>query len=114
MRGSDIERKNRAVLDRQRHFRAAADVVTDASMTFPVVRAIAVIGSVARLLWKEVPRFREYRSQGIELWHECGDSILPSGWNLSTASMLTPVNDGPARQQPRSVGCRFAAAVQLG
>lgn len=76
MRRSDIDRENRALLDRQRQFRDAADVVTDAWMAFPVVRAIAVIGSVARPLWKEVPRFREYRSRGIELWHECGDLDL--------------------------------------
>jgi hypothetical protein len=76
MRRSDIERENRALLDRQRQFRGAADAVTDAWMAFPVVRAIAVIGSVARPLWKEVPRFREYRSRGIELWHECGDLDL--------------------------------------
>jgi hypothetical protein len=76
MRRSDIERENRALLDRQRQFRSAADAVTGAWMALPVVDAIAVIGSVARPLWKEVPRFHEYRSRGIELWHECGDLDL--------------------------------------
>ena len=54
----------------------AADVVTDAWMRFEEVRAVAVIGSVAGLLWKEVPRFSEFRREGIEVWHECHDLDL--------------------------------------
>src|SRR5215510_6021731 len=45
-------------------------------MTFEEVQAVAVIGSVAKPLWKEVPRFREFRRAGIEVWHECGDLDL--------------------------------------
>ena len=45
-------------------------------MTFPFINAIALTGSAARLLWKEVPRFREYRRRGIEVWHECSDVDL--------------------------------------
>jgi hypothetical protein len=63
MRRSDIELENRALLDRLRQFRSAADVVTDAWMAFSVVRAIAVIGSVARPLWKAVLCFHGYRSR---------------------------------------------------
>lgn len=40
------------------------------------VVAIAVIGSVAKALWKEVPRFREFRRARIEVWHECKDLDL--------------------------------------
>jgi hypothetical protein len=76
MRRAEIEAQNRYLLERQRQFRVAADVVTDAWMRFSEVEAIAVIGSVARPLWKEVPRFREYRRAGIEVWHECGDLDL--------------------------------------
>ncbi|WFU14102.1 hypothetical protein QA643_23070 [Bradyrhizobium sp. CB3481] len=54
----------------------AADVVTDAWMTFPEIHAIAVIGSVAKALWKEVPRFSDFRRAGIEVWHECHDLDL--------------------------------------
>jgi hypothetical protein len=72
----DIERENHSLLERQRQFRAAADVVVEAWMAFPEVRAIAIIGSVAVPLWKEVLRFREYRRRGIELWHECHDLDL--------------------------------------
>ena len=64
------------MLDRQRRFRAAADVVTDAWAAFPEVQAVAVIGSVARPLRKEVPRFREFRRERVEIWHECADLDL--------------------------------------
>ena len=50
--------------------------MTDVLMAFEEVEAIAVIGSVAKSLWKEVPRFREYRRAGIEIWHECKDLDL--------------------------------------
>ena len=76
MRRAAIEEQNRFMLERQRQFRMAADVVADAWMTFVEVQAVAVIGSVAKALWKEVPRFREFRSEGIEVWHECGDVDL--------------------------------------
>lgn len=64
------------MLERQRQFRAAADVVTDAWTRFQEVAAVAVIGSVAKPLWKEVPRFSEFRRARIEVWHECGDLDL--------------------------------------
>jgi len=61
---------------RQREFRLAADVVTEAWIKFAEVQAVAVIGSVAKPLWKEVPRFREFRTKRIKIWHECGDLDL--------------------------------------
>src|SRR5215468_1452216 len=76
MRRAKIEEQNRDLLRQQHDFRRAADVVTDALMTFEEVEAIAVIGSVAKALWKEVPRFSEFRRAGIEVWHECGDLDL--------------------------------------
>ena len=76
MRRAEIEEQNRYLLERQRQFRLAADIVAQAWMAFPEVWAIAVIGSVAKVLWKEVPRFREFRREGIEVWHECGDLDL--------------------------------------
>jgi hypothetical protein len=45
-------------------------------MAFSEVRAVAVIGSVAKPLWKEVPRFRAFRRRRIEIWHECADLDL--------------------------------------
>lgn len=47
VRRAEIEEQNRDLLERQRRFRIAADVVTDALIAFPEVQAIAVIGSVA-------------------------------------------------------------------
>ena len=50
--------------------------MTKAWTAFLEVQALAVIGSVAKPLWKEVPRFREFREQWIEIWHECRDLDL--------------------------------------
>ena len=41
------------MLARQARFRAAADLMTDALARFAEVEAVALIGSVARPLWKE-------------------------------------------------------------
>jgi hypothetical protein len=71
-----VEEQNRYLLRQQHDFRRAADVITDALMRFEEVEAIAVIGSVAKSLWKEVPRFSEFRRAGIEVWHECKDLDL--------------------------------------
>lgn len=71
-----LRQDNAHLLRTQQHFRHAADVITEAWSSFPQVVAIAVIGSVARPLWKEVPRFAPYRRRGIPLWHECKDLDL--------------------------------------
>ena len=76
MKRAEIEDQNRYLLRQQHDFRRAADIVTDALMTFDEVEAVAVIGSVAKPLWKEVPRFREFQRAGIEVWHECKDVDL--------------------------------------
>jgi hypothetical protein len=76
MKRREIEEQNQRMLARQREFRVAADAVTDAWVAFSEVRAVAVIGSVAKALWKEVPRFSDFRRAGIEVWHECADLDL--------------------------------------
>jgi hypothetical protein len=76
MRRAAIEQQNQLMLRRQQEFRVAADVVTDAWAAFAEVRSVAVIGSVAKALWKEIPRFSEFRRAGIEVWHECADLDL--------------------------------------
>jgi hypothetical protein len=76
MRRAEIEAQNADLLKRQREFRMAADVAADAWMAFPEVQAVALIGSVAKPLWKEVPRFSEFRRAGVEVWHECKDLDL--------------------------------------
>lgn len=64
------------MLDRQAQFRRAADAVTAALTRVPGVEAVALIGSVARPLWREVPRFQPFRRWGIPIWHECKDVDL--------------------------------------
>jgi hypothetical protein len=76
LKRAKIEEENRSLLRLQHDFRRAADIVTDALMIFEEVEAVAVVGSVAKPLWKEVPRFREFRNAGIEVWHECKDLDL--------------------------------------
>lgn len=71
-----IDEQNRYLLERQRQFRVAADVVADAWMGFSEIQAVAVIGSVAKPLWKEIPRFSDFRRERIEVWHECRDLDL--------------------------------------
>ena len=51
-------------------------LVCDAWAVFSEVQAVAVIGSVAKALRKEIPRFRDFRREGIEVWHECADLDL--------------------------------------
>jgi hypothetical protein len=64
------------MLDRQAHFRLAADAVTAELVGLPEVEKVALIGSVARPLWREVPRFAPFRQLGIPIWHECKDVDL--------------------------------------
>ncbi len=71
-----IAEQNSAMLRRQNDFRLAADAVTAAWSEHPDVEAVALFGSVAVPLWKEVPRFRTYRRAGIVIWHECKDLDL--------------------------------------
>lgn len=86
MRSAAIAEQNRFMLERQRQFRMAADVVAEAFASFDEVQSVAVIGSVAKRLWKEVPRFREFRRAHIEVWHECGDLDL-AVWISSQARL---------------------------
>lgn len=105
MRRSAIEDENRLMIRRQHEFRVAADVVTDAFMRFEEVEAVAVIGSVAKSLWKEVPRFREFRRAGVEVWHECKDVDL-AVW-LSALDRLEDLR----RARDRALSDAYAAGV---
>ena len=71
-----IEQRNHALLRRYREFRRGADAVTAAWRAHPEVIAVSLIGSVARVPWKEVPRFGPYRRARVALWHECKDVDL--------------------------------------
>jgi len=71
-----IAEQNELLLRRQYQFRIAADAVVEAWRDRPEVETVALFGSVAVPLWKEVPRFSEYRRKGIAVWHECKDVDL--------------------------------------
>src|SRR5664279_3759887 len=71
-----IVAEERGLLERQRVFRCAADRVTAALAQCPSVEAIALIGSVARPLRREVPRFAPYKQLRVPIAHECKDVDL--------------------------------------
>lgn len=72
----EVEDQNRDLLRRQQEFRRAATRVAAAFAAVPAVRRVALFGSVALPLEKEVPRFRRFRRAGIRVWHECQDVDL--------------------------------------
>jgi hypothetical protein len=114
MRRAKIEEENRSLLRLQHDFRRAADIVTDALMTFEEVEAIAVIGSVAKPLWKEVPRFREFRDAGIEVWHECKDLDLAVWiWSQHRLDALRRARDRALREGYESEGGPSTANHQV-
>jgi hypothetical protein len=71
-----IEEANQHQLLRQQKFRRAAEYASNALAQFAEVQKVALIGSVAIPLSKEVPRFREFNRHGIEIYHECKDVDL--------------------------------------
>lgn len=72
----EIDRQNAYLLLRREQFRRAAECVAAAFAEEPAVRRVALIGSVAKPPFKEVPRFSAYRRAQVEVWHECGDVDL--------------------------------------
>jgi len=71
-----IAEQEQALLERQRVFRFVADRLTTALARCPGVEAISLIGSVARPLPRDVPRFAPYRQLGLKIAHECKDLDL--------------------------------------
>jgi len=106
MRRSVIEDQNSLMLKRQHDFRLAADVVTDAFMRFEEIEAVAVIGSVAKPLWKEIPRFSDFRRARIEVWHECKD--------LDLAVWLSRLDRLEELRRARNLSLRDAYAAGAG
>jgi hypothetical protein len=94
----DIAEEDRLQLKQQRDFRVAADAAAAALASFPEVQKIALFGSVARPLVREVPRFQPYRRLGIEVLHECSDVDL-AVW-LTSVDRLREL--GRARSQATS------------
>lgn len=73
---AEIQSEDRAMLRRQERLRLAAEYVAAAFAQVPAVQKVVLFGSVAAPLQKEVPRFREFRRAGVEIWHECRDVDL--------------------------------------
>jgi hypothetical protein len=71
-----IVAEERGLLERQRVFCFAADRITAAFAQCRSVEAIALIGSVARPLRREVPRFAPYKQLRVRIAHECKDVDL--------------------------------------
>lgn len=73
---TEVAEENRLMLARQQNFRRAAEEVARALAQHPPVQKVALFGSVALPLRKEVPRFARLRRARIAIWHECGDVDL--------------------------------------
>ena len=71
-----IVAEERALLERQRVFRFVADRVTAALARCQSVETIALFGSVACPLRREVPRFAPYKQLRLPIAHECKDVDL--------------------------------------
>jgi hypothetical protein len=71
-----IAAEERGLLERQRALRAAAGRVASALAECPDVETIALIGFVARPLWREVPRFAPYKQLRLPIAHEGKDVDL--------------------------------------
>lgn len=72
----DVEEHDRYELVRHATFRRAADTVTAAFAAVPEVRAVALLGSVAGPLERELSHFQHFRRYGIETLHYCKDVDL--------------------------------------
>ena len=71
-----IAEANALALAQYDRYRRAADAVTDAWRDRPEVLRVTLIGSLAIMPWKEIPRHSPYRQERIQLWHECSDVDL--------------------------------------
>src|ERR1019366_6947649 len=68
--------EDQQMLRRQRELRLAAEMVAAYLSRLGTVEKVVLFGSVAKPLEREVPRFREFRRAGIELFHECKEVDL--------------------------------------
>jgi hypothetical protein len=71
-----IAKEERRLLERQQVFRLVADRLTAALAQCGDLEALALIGSVARPLRREVPRFAPYKQLRVPIAHECKDVDL--------------------------------------
>jgi len=72
----ETEDQNAMMLRRQLNMRAAAEYLGEELALLPEVVRVALFGSVAQPLKKEIPRFTKFRRNRIAVWHECNDVDL--------------------------------------
>ena len=106
---AEIEEENRRMLARHSRFRRAAEHVAEAFGAIRGVEKVALFGSVALPLVREVPRFRRFRRQGVAIWHECADVDL-AVWlsDLRRLSTLRKVKARALREHPDEDGLGVA------
>lgn len=81
---TEIEEQDQYLLTLWQKFRRAAEVCAEHLARVERVRRVAMFGPAAEPLKKEVPRFREYRRYGIEVYQELH--------GVDLAVWLTPVD----------------------
>jgi predicted nucleotidyltransferase len=77
-RGSEreIEEQNRMTEKKRASLRRAGELVAEEFGKLDFVHKVVLFGSVAKPPFKEVSRFRPFRSAGIKIWHESKDVDL--------------------------------------
>ena len=101
---ADIESQNEYLLKSQRDFRLAAEFAATAMSEDSRVEKIVLFGSVANPLVKEIPRFSEYRREGIAVWHECRD--------VDIAVWVNSLEDLKSLRRAKIEGLKTAAQVK--
>ena len=101
---ADIESQNEYLLKTQRDFRLAAEFVATAMSENGRVEKIVLFGSVANGIEKEIPRFTEYRREGIAVWHECRD--------VDIAVWVNSLEDLKLLRRAKIEGLKMAAQVK--
>lgn len=71
-----VAAEDAAMIERQRHYRLAADKMAQQLAQHGAVQRVALIGSVARPLWREVSPYPPFRTYRIETVHRCKDLDL--------------------------------------
>jgi len=94
MRKSEIDSQNQYLIRQQREYRLAADIVAAAWARFDEIQAIAVIGSLAKALWKEIPRFSDFRASrsgtNATMWTWRSGLIRNTGSETCAARPIPP------------------------
>ena len=72
----EIEDESWLMQKRWHDLRLVAQELSQDLVVLPEVRKVVLLGSAARPLKKEVPRFAKFRQNQVAIWHECADLDL--------------------------------------